>query len=52
VEPWTENGLLDTERVFTSAAYAGTVAEHVLALMLAGARRLHESARATRWEVG
>jgi phosphoglycerate dehydrogenase-like enzyme len=54
VEPWTENGLLDTERVFTSAAgaYAGTVAEHALALMLAGARRLHECARATRWEVG
>src|SRR5918911_294666 len=54
VEPWTENGLLDSERVFTSAAgaYADTVAEHALALMLAGARRLHECARATRWEVG
>src|ERR687884_1082378 len=54
VEPWTENGLLDTERIFTSAAgaYAGTVAEHALALMLAGARRLHECARATRWKVG
>src|SRR5918912_2363634 len=52
VEPWTENGLLDTERVYTSAAsaYAYTVAEHALALMLTGARRLHESARATRWE--
>ena len=51
VEPWTENGLLDTERLYTSAAgaYADTVAEHALALMLAGARRLHESARATRW---
>lgn len=51
VEPWMENGLLDTERVFTSAAgaYAGTVAEHALALMLAGARRLHAAARATRW---
>src|ERR687886_307545 len=54
VEPWTENGLLDTERVYTSAAgaYADTVAEHALALMLAGARRLHECARATRGEVG
>ena len=54
IEPWTENGLLDTERIFTSAAgaYADTVAEHALALMLAGARRLHECARATRWEVG
>jgi phosphoglycerate dehydrogenase-like enzyme len=52
VEPWTENGLLDAERLYTSAAgaYADTVAEHALALMLAGARRLHESARATRWE--
>jgi phosphoglycerate dehydrogenase-like enzyme len=28
------------------------VAEHALALMRAGARRLHECARATRWEVG
>src|ERR687886_1164061 len=54
VEAWTENGLLDTERIYTSAAgaYADTVAEHALALMLAGARRLHECARATRWEVG
>src|SRR5919199_3420377 len=54
VEPWTENGLLDTERLYTSAAgaYADTVAEHALALMLAGARRLHESARATSWVVG
>jgi phosphoglycerate dehydrogenase-like enzyme len=54
VEPWTENGLLDTEHTYTSAAgaYADTVAEHALALMLAGARRLHECARATRWEVG
>jgi D-3-phosphoglycerate dehydrogenase len=53
VEPWTENGLLDTEHTYTSAAgaYADTVAEHALALMLAGARRLHECARATRWEV-
>jgi phosphoglycerate dehydrogenase-like enzyme len=52
VEPWIENGLLDTRRIYTSAAgaYAGTVAEHALALMLAGARRLHEYARATSWE--
>lgn len=54
VEAWMEKGLIDTERVYTSAAgvYAETVAEHALALMLAGARRLHESARATSWEVG
>src|SRR5919199_668888 len=54
VEYWMENGLLDTERVYTSAvgAYAETVAEHALALMLAGARRLHECARATSWEAG
>lgn len=52
VESWMESRLLnDASSVFTSAAgaYAGTVAEHVLALMLAGARRLHECARATEW---
>lgn len=54
IEPWTENALLDTERLYTSAAgaYANTVAEHALALMLAGARRLPECARARRWEAG
>ena len=52
VEGWMEGGLIDERRVFTSAAgaYAETVAEHALALMLAGARRLHECARATQWE--
>ena len=51
VESWMESGAIDRERVFTSAvgAYAGTVAEHALALMLAGARRLPECARATGW---
>ncbi len=51
VESWMEKGLIDAERIFTSAAgvYSGTVAEHALALMLAGARRLHECARATEW---
>ena len=51
VESWVDSGSIDERRVFTSAAgaYAGTVAEHALALMLAGARRLHESARATEW---
>ena len=54
VESWMEEGLIDMERVYTSAAgvYSETVAEHALALMLAGARRLHEAARATSWEVG
>jgi phosphoglycerate dehydrogenase-like enzyme len=51
VESWVDGGSIDERRDFTSAAgvYAGTVAEHALALMLAGARRLHESARATEW---
>ena|SRR5215210_2411301 len=52
VESWMDSGLIDERRVFTSAAgaYAGTVAEHALALMLAGARRLPECARATEWD--
>ncbi len=52
VESWMEKGLIDAERIFTSAAgvYSETVAEHALALMLAGSRRLHECARATSWE--
>jgi phosphoglycerate dehydrogenase-like enzyme len=51
VESWVASGSIDERHVFTSAAgaYAGTVAEHALALMLAGARRLHEDARATEW---
>ena len=54
VESWVDSGVVDSQRVFTSAAgaYAGTVAEHALALMLAGRRRLHECARATSWGVG
>jgi phosphoglycerate dehydrogenase-like enzyme len=52
IEAWTESGLIDERRVFTSArgAYSETVAEHALALMLAGARRLHEFARDRGWE--
>ncbi|ADB51439.1 D-isomer specific 2-hydroxyacid dehydrogenase family protein [Conexibacter woesei] len=40
------------ERVWTSAAgaYADTVAEHTLALVLAGLRRLPECARAQAWD--
>jgi phosphoglycerate dehydrogenase-like enzyme len=52
VEPWFEYGLVDAERVWTSAAgaYAATVAEHVVALLLAAARRLAECARAQTWQ--
>lgn len=56
VEDWLGSGLLDgaagAERVWTSAAgaYADTVAEHALALALAGLRRLPECARTQSWE--
>jgi phosphoglycerate dehydrogenase-like enzyme len=51
VESWLEAGVVDGSRPFTSAAgaYARSVAEHALALVLAGARRLPEAARAHRW---
>jgi D-3-phosphoglycerate dehydrogenase len=49
VESWL--GRIDRERVWTSAAgaYGLSVAEHALALMLAGARRLADCARAQTW---
>ncbi len=49
VESWL--GRVDRERVWTSAAgaYGLPVAEHALALMLAGARRLADCARAETW---
>jgi D-3-phosphoglycerate dehydrogenase len=45
------SGRVDGERVWTSAAgaYARAVAEHTLALLLAGARRLGEAACARSW---
>ena len=48
VEPWVEHGLVDDARIWTSAAgaYAVAVAEYVLALLLAAAKRLPECARA------
>jgi phosphoglycerate dehydrogenase-like enzyme len=51
VEQWLAEGAIDAERAWTSAAgaYGETVADHALALALAGRRRLPESARATRW---
>ena len=49
VEQWT--GRIDRARLWTSAAgaYGRPVAEHAVALMLAGARRLADCARAQRW---
>jgi len=49
VELWLDR--IDRERQWTSAAgaFGRPVAEHALMLMLAGARRLAEFARATRW---
>jgi phosphoglycerate dehydrogenase-like enzyme len=43
--------VIDDRRAWSSAvgAYSQSVAEHALALILAGRRRLHECARAERW---
>jgi phosphoglycerate dehydrogenase-like enzyme len=51
VEMVVEGGVIDRERQWTSAkgAYAEPVAEHALALLLAGLRRLPERARARSW---
>ena len=51
IEPWVEYGLVDGARIWTSAAgaYAVAVAEYVLALLLASAKRLPECARAHSW---
>ncbi|NED95514.1 hydroxyacid dehydrogenase [Phytoactinopolyspora alkaliphila] len=51
VESWFASGLLTPGRTYTSAVgiYAPSVAEHALALMLAGARRLHELASVRTW---
>jgi phosphoglycerate dehydrogenase-like enzyme len=51
IEAWVAAGVLREGVTFTSAvgSYAETVAEHTLALMLAGARQLHVNARATTW---
>ena len=49
VELWLDR--IDRDRQWTTAApaFGRSVAEHALALMLAGTRRLHEFARATTW---
>jgi phosphoglycerate dehydrogenase-like enzyme len=51
VEKVVEAGIIDRQRQWTSAkgAYAKPVAEHALALLLAGLRRLPERARARSW---
>jgi phosphoglycerate dehydrogenase-like enzyme len=51
IERMAEAGVLDPRRQWTSAkgAYAEPVAEHALALLLAGFRHLPERARARSW---
>lgn len=52
VESWLSPGVLREDVTVTSATrtYAETVAEHALALMLAGSRQLRTHARADRWQ--
>jgi phosphoglycerate dehydrogenase-like enzyme len=51
VESWFAADVFREGKVYTSAvgSYAETVAEHALALMLAGLRQLHALARADSW---
>ncbi|MFD9664512.1 D-isomer specific 2-hydroxyacid dehydrogenase family protein [Rhodococcus sp. NPDC059968] len=54
VESWFQSGVVDagSDRVWTSAAgaYADSVAEHALALLLAGVRALPGQLAATSWD--
>ena len=52
VDRWFEEGLIDGERRWTLVAdvYAPDVADHVVAFVLAAARRLAEAARRTTWK--
>lgn len=52
VEPWAAAGLLDDQRLWTNGAgvYADTVAEHALALLLAGVRGLTTAQRTRTWD--
>ncbi|MGI4895148.1 MAG: D-isomer specific 2-hydroxyacid dehydrogenase family protein, partial [Janthinobacterium lividum] len=52
IESWFASGRLDTGRTWTSAtgAYSDAVAEHAVALLLAGVRGLLVSARASSWD--
>lgn len=51
IERWLDAGIIDGNRVWTSAAgaYASSVAEHAVMLLLAGVRGLGEQVRATSW---
>lgn len=51
IERWIAAGVVDADRIWTSAAgaYASAVAEHALALLLAGVRGLAFAARQTTW---
>ena len=51
VESWLEAGVITGDRTFTCGrgVYGEGVAEHALALVLAGANHLHSHARATTW---
>ena len=51
VDGWLARGLIDRERTWTGAqgVYAADVAEHILAFVLAAARRLGEAARRRTW---
>jgi len=51
VETWLEAEIVDSQRVWTSAAgaYSRTVAQHAMMLLLAGVRHLPEQIRATSW---
>lgn len=53
IEEWVGAGALREDVIFTSAAgaYAETVAEHTVGLMLASARKLQVVARAKTWRV-
>lgn len=51
IDEWLARALLDDDRIWTTArgVYAGRVAEHAVALLLAASRRLGVAARRTTW---